>query len=50
MCALNFAWELLFAFYDEAKNMTISCVEDFFSLFKDFIRKLAPTDGFLSIS
>ena len=50
MCALNFAWELLFAFYDEAKNMTIACIDDFFTLFKDFIRKLAPTDGFLSIS
>ena len=50
MCALNFAWELLFAFYDEVKNMTISCIEDFFGLFKNFIRELAPTDGFLSIS
>ncbi len=50
MRALNFAWELLFAFYDTVKNMTITCVEDFFSLFKDFIRELAPTGGFLSIS
>ena len=50
MCALNFAWELLFAFYDTVKNLTIACVDDFFALFKDFIRRLAPTDGFLSIS
>ena len=32
MCALNFAWELLFAFYDMAKEMVISSIEDFFSL------------------
>lgn len=50
MCALNFAWELLFAFHDSVEGLTISSVEDFFSLFRDFIRKLAPADGFLSIS
>lgn len=50
MCALNFAWELLFAFYDLAKSLTISCLDDFFNLFKNFIRDLAPTDGFLCIS
>jgi hypothetical protein len=50
MCALNFAWELLFAFYERVKDMTVSCLEDFFALFKNFIRELAPTGGFLSIS
>ena len=50
MCALNFAWELLFAFYDLAKGMTISCLDDFFAVFRNFIRGLAPADGFLSIS
>ena len=50
MCALNFAWELLFAFYDLAKNITISCLDDFFAAFRNFISELAPTDGFLSIS
>ena len=50
MCALNFAWELLFAFYDMAKDMVITCIDDFFALFKNFIRELAPTGGFLSIS
>ena len=50
MCALNFAWELLFAFYDWAKGMTITCLDDFVSLFRNFIRELAPVDGFLSIS
>ena len=50
MCALNFAWELLFAFYDLAKTMTISSLDDFFAIFRNFIRKLAPADGFLSIS
>lgn len=50
MCALNFAWELLFAFYDMAKNIAITCIDDFFALFKNFIRDLAPSDGFLSIS
>ena len=50
LCALNFAWELLFAFYDLAKTMTISSLDDFFAVFKNFIRELAPVDGFLSIS
>ena len=50
MCALNFAWELLFAFYDLAKTMTISSLDDFFAIFRNFIRELAPADGFLCIS
>ena len=50
MCALNFAWELLFAFYDMTKEIAITCIDDFFALFKNFIRDLAPADGFLCIS
>lgn len=50
MCALNFAWELLFAFYDLAKDLVISSLDDFFAVFRNFIRELAPVDGFLSIS
>ena len=50
MCALNFAWELLFAFYEMAKGLKISSLDDFFAVFKNFIRDLAPTDGFLCIS
>lgn len=33
-----------------AKDMAITSIDDFFALFKNFIRKLAPTGGFLSIS
>ena len=50
MCALNFAWKLFFAFYDLAKNIAITCIDDFLALFKNFIQDLAPKDGFLSIS
>ena len=50
ICALNFAWKLLFAFYDLAKDMVISSLDDFFAAFRNFIRELAPDDGFLSIS
>ncbi len=50
MCALNFAWKLLFAFYEEIMNITITSVDDFFALFRSFIKNLAPVDGFLSIS
>lgn len=50
MCALNFAWELLFAFHDSMIGVTLSCFEDFFALFRNFIKDLAPADGFLSIS
>ncbi len=50
MCILNYVWELLLAFYHEAKNKSISSVEDFLAVFKSFIRELAPADGFLCIS
>ena len=50
MCALNFAWKLLFTFYEMAKGLKISSLDDFFDVFKIFIRDLAPSDGFLCIS
>ena len=50
MCALNFAWKLLFTFYEMAKGLKISSLDDFFDVFKNFIRDLAPSDGFLCIS
>ena len=40
MCALNFVWELLFAFYQEKIDVVISCIEDFFELYRSFIREL----------
>lgn len=50
MRALNFAWELLFAFYDLAKTMSISSLDDSYAVFRSFIRELVPDDEFFSIS
>ena len=33
-----------------AKKITITCIDDFFALFRNFIRDLAHKNEFLSIS
>jgi len=42
--------EMFFPFCDAVKDISIFCPEDFFAIFKDFIRGFAPTGGFISIS
>lgn len=32
------------------KDMTIFCFDNFIAVFRNFIRALAPADGFISIS
>ena len=50
ICALNMAWKLLFAFYDMTKDLVISSAEDFFNLFRVFLKELSPKGGPLCFS